>query len=94
MLFNFSSGQVDNLTAFKTKEYVSSLSSRQMSPSASYLSRKNLKYGQQFAKRMELGDMSKNTMSFDIASLEELTKSPLTKFITFSANDCGYNGST
>ena len=32
-------------------------------------------------------------MSFDVPSVEELMKSPLGKFITFSANNFGYNGS-
>ena len=36
--------------------------------------------------------MSLNNMSFDIPSVEELLKSILAKFITFSANDCGYTG--
>ena len=38
--------------------------------------------------------MSMNFTSFDFPSLEELKKSPLAQFITFSANDCGYSGST
>ena len=38
--------------------------------------------------------MSMNSMLFDVPSVEELMKSPLTKFITFSANDYGYSGST
>ena len=33
-----------------------------------------------------------NFMSFDVSSVEELTKCPLAKFITFSANDCGKSG--
>ena len=38
--------------------------------------------------------MSMNTISFYVQSVEELMKSPFAKFITFSANDCGYSGST
>ena len=34
-----------------------------------------------------------SSMSFDVPSVEELMKSPLDKCITFSANDCCYNGS-
>ena len=37
--------------------------------------------------------MSMNSMSLDVPSEEELMKSPLAKFITFSANDCGQSGS-
>ena len=32
--------------------------------------------------------------SFDVPSVEELTKIPLAKFITFSANDCVHSGCT
>ena len=45
------------------------------------------------AKKKELGDMSMNSMSFAVPSMEELMKSPLANFITFSANDFGYGGS-
>ena len=38
--------------------------------------------------------MSMNSMTFDVPSLEEFMKIPLSKFITISLNDCGYNGST
>ena len=33
-----------------------------------------------------------NAMAFDVASVEELVRSPLAKFITFSENDCVYSG--
>ena len=38
--------------------------------------------------------MSKNSTSFDVPSVKELTKSPSTTFITFSENDCDHSGST
>ena len=30
----------------------------------------------------------------DLPSIDELMKTPLSKFITFAADDCGYSGST
>ena len=45
------------------------------------------------AKKNALGEMSMNSMSFDVPSVEELMKSPLAKFITFFANDFSYIGS-
>ena len=38
--------------------------------------------------------MSNISTSFDVPSVEELIKSPLATFITFSENDCDYSGST
>ena len=76
----FSSFIVDNLTYLEWIQYAYSISSKQMPPTASHLSRKNLKYSQWLAKKKELGDMSMNSVSFDVASVEELMKSPLAKF--------------
>ena len=58
------------------------------------MSRKNLKYIQSLTKRKEFGDMSMNAIAFDIPSVKELMKSPFATFISLSANDCGYDGST
>ena len=52
-----------------------------------------MKYRQQLAKKKELGDMSMSSMSFNVPSVEEHMKSLSVKFITFSANDCGYSKS-
>ena len=35
-----------------------------------------------------------NAMAFDVSSVKKLLLSDLTKFTIFSANDCGYSGST
>ena len=35
-----------------------------------------------------------SAMKFDAPSVEELTKRPLAKCITFATNDCCYHGST
>ena len=37
--------------------------------------------------------MAMNAVVSDVPSLEELMKSPLAKFITLSASNCGYSGS-
>ena len=42
----------------------------------------------------EIGEVTTNLMAFDIPSLKELMKSPLTKVITFSANSCCFSRST
>ena len=34
-----------------------------------------------------------NSVSFDVPSVKELMKRPTAKFITSSANNCGYSGS-
>ena len=86
----FSSCAMDNLTYLERSQYACSVSSKEIPPTASCLYRKNLKYRQQLTKKKELGDMSMNSLSFDISSVKELMKSPLAKFIAFSANDCGY----
>ena len=81
-----------NLTNLEWKKYVCSLDSKQIYPTASYLSRD--KYRQRFADRKEFGDMSMSDMAFDADTVEELKKSYFAKFITFFANDCDYSGST
>ena len=64
-----------------------------MPPTATHLSKHNLKYGHRLARRKKLDDMTMTAMVFDVPTVEELMKSPLAKFIT-SENDCGYGGNT
>lgn len=68
-----------------TPPFACSLDSKQMPLTALHLSRMKLKCRQCLARRKELGDMVKNTMTFDFSSVEKLTKSHLAKLVT-SAN--------
>jgi hypothetical protein len=46
----------------------------------------NPEVGDQMLNRMELNE--------DMPTVDEILKSPLSRFITFAANDCGYGGNT
>ena len=65
-------------------------------PMALKLSRKRSKYRQRLAYQREFGDMLLHTSKLDdqVPTIQDITKSPLSKFITFAANDCNYNGTT
>jgi len=58
--------------------------------------RQRLKYKQWKRELREGGDAALNRMSIehDIPTVAELMESPLARFITLAANDCGYGGST
>ncbi len=51
---------------------------------------RNLKIKQHYHLRNEIGNYILNTMHLAPHTSEDLLASPLSKFITFAANDCGY----
>ena len=55
-----------------------------------------MKYQQRLKHRREEFDRMLNAMELrdDVPSVEELMDSPLSRFITFAANSCGYSGTT
>jgi hypothetical protein len=58
------------------------------------LSRKHQKFKQRMRERREIGDAYLNSMTLDdLSDIEKIMGSPLAKYITFAANDCGYSGS-
>lgn len=58
------------------------------------LSRKRKKYRQRMREKREIGDRMLNAMNLaDLPDIDKIMDSPLAKFITFAANDCGYSGS-
>ena len=65
-------------------------------PMALKLSRKRFKYHQRLAYQREFGDMLLHTsrLNDQVPTIQDITKSLLSKFITFAANDCNYNGTT
>jgi hypothetical protein len=58
--------------------------------------RKRLKYRQRLNHRREESDRMLDEMELrdEVPSVEELMDSPLSRFITFAANSCGYSGTT
>ena len=68
---------MNHLTDFERKQHVWSLDSKQMSPTASHLSRKKLMYRLILVKRKKFCDMAMNTLTFDVPSMEEVMKIPL-----------------
>ena len=60
------------------------------------VARKRLKYRQRLKHWMEESDRMLNTMELrqDVPTVEELLNSPLSRFILFAANSCGYSGTT
>ena len=58
-------------------------------------SRNRRKYHQRVREKREIGDRMLNAMTLnDLPDIDKIMDSPLAKFITFAANDCGYSGST
>jgi hypothetical protein len=72
------------------------LGTRQIPPRASLLSKKKkrFKLKQYRCNLQENGDMSLSmlTMTDGIPTMADLMDSPLAKYITLAANDCGYSG--
>ncbi len=72
------------------------LGSRQIPPRALVLSKKKkrLKFKQYRQRLKDNGDLSLSMLSMTdgIPTVAELMDSPLAKYITLAANDCGYSG--
>ena len=89
-------------------QFACTLGTKQVPPLVAKMSRKRLKYKQRKRKLQEDGDMMLNAQNWgdmllqskttsetqDLPSIDEFMKTPLSKFITFAANDCGYSGYT
>ena len=60
------------------------------------VARKRMKYRQRLKKRMEESDRILNAIELrdDVPTVQELLDSPLSRFISFAANSCGYKGTT
>jgi transposase InsO family protein len=54
---------------------------------------KKLPRSYKFARSQEIGAQQLRGMKAECPTVEELLASPLSKFINFAANDCGYDGS-
>ncbi len=73
------------------------LGSRQIPPQALIIlskKKKQLKFKQYHCRLKENGDLllSMLSMTDGIPTVAELMDSPLAKYITLAANDCGYSG--
>ena len=66
------------------------------SPRMNRLCRKKRTYRKRMNYNREVGDQMLNRMELneDMPTVDEILKSPLSRFITFAANDCGYGGNT
>ena len=65
---------------------------RQIPPGVRWLSVKRVCYRKIMSMRRQWGDEMLMRAEIDVPSVESLMASPLSKFIHFAANDCGYSG--
>ncbi len=75
------------------QQFTCTFGHKQIPICAAKLYRKQLKSKQRYSLWNEIGDSMLNVMPIAPPTIEELLASPLSKFITFAANDCGYSGS-
>ena len=62
-------------------------------PGVRRLSAKQIRYRKRLAARRQVGDeMLARAEMEEVPTVETLMASPLSKFIHFAANDCGYTG--
>jgi hypothetical protein len=79
-------------------KYLCSLGERQVPPGVRQalvqcrISRKRGEYRQRMAKRRLQADALMQQSEMDIPAVEALMTCPLSKYIHFAANDCGYKG--
>ena len=57
------------------------------------ISRKRSEYQKRITKKRKQADEMMYAAEVEVPSVEALMACPITKFIHFAANDCGYNGS-
>ena len=83
------------LSKAQKRQYYVSLCAKP-EPHAARLSRKKLKFRQRRRLRQKEGDMMLGRMQLHdtLPTVEDIMASPLSRFITLAANDCGYRGST
>lgn len=82
----------DSNGRLRRTQYACTLGPKQVPPMAARLSRRKLKGRQRRQRQRELGDMALNHMQLDVLSIEDLLNSPLSRFLTLAAADCGYSG--
>ena len=88
---NRRSTRINNLPKPK---YNLSLGAKQIPVPVRRASRKKTKYRQKMARRREEGDRMLNVSELDLPTVEDIMNCPLSKFIHFAANDCGYTGTS
>ena len=104
-----SEGRSHRLKNKPRARYNSTPCEKQIPVAVRQASRKKVKYRQQMAKRRFEGDAmlraqslsqalsfsgrAKQNVPDDMPSIEDIMNCPLSKFIHFAANDCGYSGS-
>ena len=72
--------------------YKCHLGEKQIPPSVRRVSSKRLRYRKRMALRRQQGDELMLRAEVEVPTVEALMASPLSKFIHFAANDCGYSG--
>eukprot|EP01082_Thalassiosira_pseudonana_P009463 g8665.t1 g8665 contig3:647373-650417(+) len=87
-----SGGQLQRRT-----QYACTFGSKQVPPVAQrqHVSRKRLKYRQRMNARRETGDqllMATAPIDLEVPTVQDLLNSPLAKFVTLAASECGYTG--
>ena len=75
------------------KYYDVTLATNRVPPRVSNLSHKKLKYKNRLRNRIEAADHSLMATNLDVPTVEDLMKSPLSKYIHLAANHCNYSGS-
>ena len=88
-----------NLTQAQQQQYYVSMSAHRLlyhSPQMNRLSRKKKSYRKRMNYQREVGDhmLSSMHLGTEVPTVEDIMNSPLSRFIKFAANDCGYKGST
>ena len=73
-------------------DYKFHLGDKQIPPGVRRISPKHRKHKQRMSERRQMGDEMMLRAEVDVPSVESLMASPLSRFIHFAANDCGYGG--
>ena len=74
-------------------KYKCYLGPKQIPPGVRRLSVKRVRYRKRMSSRKHLGDEMLMRAEVEVPSVESLMASPLSRFIQFAANDCGWSGS-
>ncbi len=77
----------------RTDKFTCTFGPNQIPISAARFNCKKLKCKQHYSLSSEIGDSILNAISLAPPTIEDFIANPLSKFITFAANYCGYRGS-
>ena len=75
----------------RCQQYACSFGAQQVPTASVCQSREQMKYRQRKQRQQEIGYRMLNAMKMEVPTVEALRSSPLARFITFAASECGYS---